>query len=1377
MSRPAENLLQLLEAAAETSSGITTYAPGRSLRSSTRLTYQEILDQAHKDAPLIHHISGISSESKVLLHFDEHSQNIRWLWAVIAAGYLPAVSTPFVNDHAQRRKHLVHVNQLLQGPIILTSAKLVPEFLGLEGLNVLSVESLSTRNGFHKHPPASSIHYHEAPSLQLSREATTEHVNNGVSPHGVEKELPSTSADALKVPNGMPTHEEALKGHATNGYVPNGVHEPLPNTSVDTLEAQNGKLTNGEALNGHTHDGNLTNGTHRELFDSSDHALETSIDKVAHAAAINGNLPNGIHTQVPVMSTHTLDSLDTPNGEVTYGEQPNGFPKQSNGVPKQPNGVPKQPNGVPKQPTSAHEALDKDECNGHVISTHTLDTPDTPNGEVTYGKQPNGFHKQSTSTQEALNKDECNGVPNGIHKPKTVSFSSLKETLKALKRGLTNGAFIDEAHEQPPWFIPAESDGEVPNGGVPNGIQERITTPADASTVTFGENVNGFHKSLPTSTAQSLETPNGFHKEPLIPSTDALEVPNEIHQVTAPSADPSVETNGELPNVIYEQPLVFSVETLETRNGFIKKPLENPAKVNGYHEQPAVEIFETPDDDLVKAAKVMKTKSRDDPAIFMLTSGSSGNAKAVCLRHGQLLDALQGKSKHHGTTPDDTFLNWIGMDHVANLSEVHLHAISLGAEQVHVQAADLLEKPLSFLSLMHKHRVGYTFAPNFFLAALRRQLDEISGSLFEARYYDLSSLKALISGGEANVVETCAALTDHMRQYNIRGDVIRPGFGMTETCAGSIYGKTCPTYDLENNLEFSSLGTCIPGLEMRVITADGVEAHSNEIGELQIHGPVVFKEYFNNPQATKESFTDDGWFITGDRALKDSEGNLQLAGRAKESIIINGVKYFPHEVETALEEAEIPGTTPAYNVVFPHRPKGSETESLCVVYLPTYDPEDAKARTQTTDAITKVTSMTCGVRPHETIPLQFSHLPKSSLGKISRAKVRAAFESGTYVDIQQVNNLAIKTYRIAQREGPANPTEELILALFVRRFGLPADEVGVGSSLFELGVSSIDLISFKQQLQDELKLEEEIPLILVLTNPTIRGMTEALKSMSGPQEYNPVVTLQKQGTKAPLWLVHPGVGEVLVFLNLAKYITDRPVYALRARGFNEGEKYFESIAETVSIYHQHMKSVQPKGPYAIAGYSFGSMLAFEISKVLESQGDEVRFMGCFNLPPHIKMRMNQLDWIEVVLNLSYFLDLMTEEHAVKISPAMHKLQNEEVLDYIMDMAPAARLTELSIDRKKLATWASLAHAMQYAARDYDPSGSIATMDIFYAIPLAQVAKNKEDWVANHLSKWSDYVRQAPRFHEVNGAHYTMMGPEYVLSFQKTLQTVMADRGL
>ena len=77
--------------------------------------------------------------------------------------------------------------------------------------------------------------------------------------------------------------------------------------------------------------------------------------------------------------------------------------------------------------------------------------------------------------------------------------------------------------------------------------------------------------------------------------------------------------------------------------------------------------------------------------------------------------------------------------------------------------------------------------------------------------------------------------------------------------------------------------------------------------------------------------------MTKDRALINSSSQLNLAGRKKETIVVNGVKYFPYENETALEEASITGMTPGHTVVFPHRSKDSQTEKVCVIYLPTFD--------------------------------------------------------------------------------------------------------------------------------------------------------------------------------------------------------------------------------------------------------------------------------------------------------------------------------------------------------------------------------------------------------------------------------------------------------
>ena len=302
-------------------------------------------------------------------------------------------------------------------------------------------------------------------------------------------------------------------------------------------------------------------------------------------------------------------------------------------------------------------------------------------------------------------------------------------------------------------------------------------------------------------------------------------------------------------------------------------------------------------------------------------------------------------------------------------------------------------------------------------------------------------------------------------------------------------------------------------------------------------------------------------------------------------------------------------------------------------------------------------------------------------------------------------------------------------------------------------------------------------MLTLLTNPTIRSLAKTIQKSDRPIEYNPVVRMQTQGTKAPLWLVHPGVGEVLVFINLAKHITDRSVYTLRARGFDAGETSFESIHEAVTTYHAAIKETQPIGPYAIAGYSYGTMLAFEITKILEDNGDEVRFLGSFNLPPHIKDRMNQLIWSECLLHLSYFLDVITETTASELSAPLRPLNKQEALAKVVEIANPTRMAELSLTPDALYNWANLAFALQGMAKEYEPTGRVACMDVFYAIPLAAVAQSKKEWVEGPLSKWRDFVREAPRYHEVDGAHYTMISPAHVQRFAKKLKSVLQARGL
>jgi acyl-CoA synthetase (AMP-forming)/AMP-acid ligase II len=615
------------------------------------------------------------------------------------------------------------------------------------------------------------------------------------------------------------------------------------------------------------------------------------------------------------------------------------------------------------------------------------------------------------------------------------------------------------------------------------------------------------------------------------------------------------------------------------------------------------------------------SKSSSDLALLMLTSGSTGNSKAVRLTHQQLMASLKGKSSALRIRPEEnlSFLNWIRLDHVGSLIEIHMHALFVGASQVHVQPGDIIASPVLFLEKIHKHRVGRTFAPNFFLGELSRAME--SGPVLAG--LDLSCLKYIVSGGEANPVSTCVRIAKLLGKYGAPDNVIVPGSGMTETCAGSIYNLSCPSYDLAQCHEFASLGHCIPGIQMRV---DGAT------GGLELTGLIVFSGYYNNEQATADAFTADGWFKTGDTATIDIAGKLNLSGRTKELIAINGLKFLPKELEAAIEEEMIEGVAPGYVVCLATRPSRAQTEQICVVYLPTYSAADANMRYRVQTAIARTVLLFTGSHPY-VLPLGEKYFQRTTLGKLSASKLRLALERGDYRTEEALNMQLIKKYQASIYSAPANKVEQAILEELETLLGASEKTIGVNATMFEVGLTSVDLLKLKRQIEARLRLDE-VPLITMMKHPTIRDLANALQERNTQTTYDPVVRLSSQGAKTPLWLIHPGVGEILVFLNLAKFIVDRPVYALRARGFNPGETHFKDIPECVATYYAAIKEVQPCGPYAIAGYSYGSMLAFEVAKVLEHGGDDVRFVGAFNLPPHIKLRMRQLDWTKCLLHLS-----------------------------------------------------------------------------------------------------------------------------------------------
>lgn len=566
------------------------------------------------------------------------------------------------------------------------------------------------------------------------------------------------------------------------------------------------------------------------------------------------------------------------------------------------------------------------------------------------------------------------------------------------------------------------------------------------------------------------------------------------------------------------------------------------------------------------------TTNTTDIALIMLTSGSTDKPKAVCLTHQQVMASLSGKSAVQPVDAGSSFLNWIRLDHVGSLVEIHMHSLFAGTNQVHVHPGDLISEPSAFLHLIERHHVAKTFAPNFFLSELGRFLQ--SGAAANLNF-NLRSLRYIVSGGEAVAVATCAVLSRILGQYGAPSNVIVPGFGMTETCAGSIYNLSFPEYDEKQQNEYASVGFCVPGLELRITSSSDPNALADplEVGNLEIKGSVVFPKYYNDTSSTADAFTSDGWFRTGDTALVDASGRLCLSGRTKDLVSINGAKYQLRQIDAALEDAAIEGVTPGYLTCFPYREPNAQTEQLFVVYVPSYQEDDLKARYQTLNAIAQTVILITGSRP-AVLPLQ--DLERNTMGKISRSNLAKALHDGQYQAHQATNADLIARYERSMYSPPNNHLEQVMLDEVSDVLDVPPSSIGIDRDIFEAGLSSITMIKLQRRLQERLKLNQELPLATIMAYPTVRSLAKALRQHN---TYTPVVTLRSSGTKAPLWLIHPAAGESMVFLNLAQLITDRPVYGLRARGFVAGEAYFSVLEECVSIYYSAIKDKQPQGPY------------------------------------------------------------------------------------------------------------------------------------------------------------------------------------------------------
>jgi non-ribosomal peptide synthetase component F/thioesterase domain-containing protein len=209
---------------------------------------------------------------------------------------------------------------------------------------------------------------------------------------------------------------------------------------------------------------------------------------------------------------------------------------------------------------------------------------------------------------------------------------------------------------------------------------------------------------------------------------------------------------------------------------------------------------------------------------------------------------------------------------------------------------------------------------------------------------------------------------------------------------------------------------------------------------------------------------------------------------------------------------------------------------------------------------------------------------------------------------------------------PADETETRLRKIWEDLLGV--SPIGLSQNYFELGGSSVMAAGLFARIEKE--FQRRLPLTKLYEAPTIAELAALLRDDVASAEWSPLVTIQAKGSRPPLFLVHGGGGNVLIYSRLAKYLgTDQPVYGLQSRGLDGKGPLLKTIEEMASLYVQGIRGFQAHGPYYLGGYCLGGTVAYEMAQQLRAQGEEVALLALLDtanwcaIPkstPWIKMR-------------------------------------------------------------------------------------------------------------------------------------------------------------
>ncbi len=562
----------------------------------------------------------------------------------------------------------------------------------------------------------------------------------------------------------------------------------------------------------------------------------------------------------------------------------------------------------------------------------------------------------------------------------------------------------------------------------------------------------------------------------------------------------------------------------------------------------------------------------DDLAYIMYTSGSTGEPNGVEIPHRAVLRLVLAP-------------NYARLD--ADRVLLQLAPVSFDASTFELWGA-LLHGATAVLAPMRVPSAGELQA---LIAEHGIDTMWLTSSLFNALVDDdptaFRGLAQLLIGGEAlsipHVRRALAAAPD-VQLIN--------GYGPTETttfaCCHPITRPLAPT------VVSIPIGRPISGTSVHVLDARGRPVPIGVPGELHIGGAGLARGYHCRPELTARKFV-EGYeaaagqrlYRTGDRARFRSGGVIEFLGRLDEQLKIRGYRIEPAEIEAVLAEHD------AVREVAVVAREDDAGDKRLIAYV--------ALRSELLHPAAALRSWLQQRLPDYMVPSSvevLSRLPLTPSGKIDRRSLPAP---------------ATPAHTPAPSQGPRTATELQLRAIWEEVLG--EAPIGVHENFFELGGHSLLAVRLFSRIRSQ--LGRNLPLTTLFRSPTIAELATLLEAESDASHWSPLVVLQPEGSLPPLFMIHEGGGTVLRFRDLARHLApEQPVYALQAIALSGTRPPHESIEEMADCYIHEIRTVQPSGPYYLAGASFGGVVAFEIAQQLMAQQQPVAMLALLDSSLH-----------------------------------------------------------------------------------------------------------------------------------------------------------------